>query len=66
MNGVDTSKDKSVLIIDPIITYCTCISADLPFNVSTPFNSYQQAFIAAKPVPFDRVIQCWILSLTIK
>ena len=49
------------------------ISADLPFNVSTPFNTYKQAFVVAKPyarycvtynaVPFDRVIQCWILSL---
>ena len=43
--------------------------------MSTPFNTYQQAFIAAKPsarycitfnsVSFDRVIHCWILSFTI-
>ena len=53
--GVDTLKGKSVLI-------------------SMPFNTYQQVFIAAKPsarycitfntVSFDRLIQCWILSLT--
>ena len=64
-----------MLIIEPIITHCTYISTDLPFNVSTPFNTYQQSFIARMPyagycitfntVSFDRVIQCWILSLTI-
>ena len=44
--GVDTLRGKSVLMQ----VQCVIIgSTDLPFNVSTPFNTYQQAFIARMP-----------------
>ena len=63
LNGVDTLK-ASLQVQCVIIG--SMISTDLPFNVSTPFNTYQQALIVRMPyagyyvtfnaVSFDRVI----------